>query len=126
MILIRAGEDIYGQIDIDSEQNRQLLEAGLTGHEVTARLVGLDTAETKTPGCDAELAHGRRATLRLRQLVAGGEVEMKRKGDDRYGRVLVVLTVDGVDVADTLVLEGLAVPYSGGKRINWCERLGSG
>jgi len=34
-----------------------------------------------------------------------------------------VMTVGGVDVADTLVSEGLAMRYRGGQRINWCDKL---
>ena len=93
--------------------------------EVTARLQGFDTAETKEPGCDEELAHGSLATDRLRQLVKSGEVAIRRLGRDKYNRPLIRLTVDGEDVADTLIREGLAVAYSGGARIDWCQRLGA-
>lgn len=88
-----------------------------------ARLVGLDTPETKDPRCDAERAAGKRATERLRALVATGAVAYDRKGVDRYKRPLIVLRVDGVDVAETLVSEGLAVAYRGGARPDWCARL---
>ena len=46
------------------------------------------------------------------------------QGYDKYGRILAKMTVDGMDVADILVREGLAVRYTGGKRINWCAKLG--
>ena len=95
------------------------------GVEETARLVGFDTAEVKDPGCAAEARHGAQATDRLRALVAGGAVTLTSEGYDRYGRRLVVLRVDGRDVADTMVAEGLATRYRGGARINWCERLGA-
>ena len=45
-------------------------------------------------------------------------------GEDRYGRRLVRLGIDGRDVGDGLIAEGLAVPYTGGRRIDWCDRLG--
>ncbi|PIE18387.1 MAG: transposase [Proteobacteria bacterium] len=93
------------------------------GGEVTARVIGLDTPETVKARCDAELAAGKRATERLRALVARGEVVIRRRGYDKYGRDLIRLTVDGRDVADTLVSEQLAVRYRGGARPNWCERL---
>ena len=32
--------------------------------------------------------------------------------------------LDGRDVGATLISEGLAVPYRGGPRIGWCQRLG--
>ena len=89
----------------------------------TARLVGFDTPETKDPACAAEAALGQEATLRLRALVKTGDVALDAQGYDKYGRVLAVMTVGGVDVADTLVSEGLAMRYRGGQRINWCDKL---
>ena len=90
----------------------------------TTRLVGFDTPETKDPGCAAEAALGKQATLRLREMAKRGEVAFLGQGYDKYGRLLAVMTIDGVDVARTLVAEGLATTYTGGSRINWCRRLG--
>jgi endonuclease YncB( thermonuclease family) len=94
--------------------------------KVSARLVGFDTPETKRAGCEAEKALGDRATLRLRELLqesGEGGMSMSYGGQDKYRRALVVLKVNGVDVATRLINEGLAVPYEGGKRIDWCKRL---
>ena len=93
------------------------------GREVTARIVGLDTPETRDAACDAEFQAGKQATERLRELVTSGKVAYSRKGVDKYGRLLINLSVDGTDVADTLINENLAVAYRGGGRINWCQRL---
>lgn len=91
-----------------------------------ARVQGLDTPETKNARCDQEFAAGKRATERLRELISNGvEVNYTMLGRDKYQRPLIRLTVDGRDVADVLVEEGLAVSYRGGQRPNWCERLGS-
>ena len=94
------------------------------GEVKTARIIGLDAAETKAPSCSAEAAHGERATMRLREIVQAGFVSFSGNKRDKYGRLLVTMKVDGLDVADTLIDEGLAVAYRGGARINWCERLG--
>ena len=40
-------------------------------------------------------------------------------GKDRYGRKLRIVEVNGVSVGDTLVREGLARWYEGGRR-PWC------
>jgi endonuclease YncB( thermonuclease family) len=95
------------------------------GESVTARLQGFDTPETKEPGCPEKLAHGALATERLRALVARGEVTFRKVGTDKYNRVLIRLLVDGQDVGEQMIREGLAEPYRGGSRINWCERLGA-
>ena len=89
-----------------------------------ARLVGFDTPEVFSPGCAAEARAGAAATDRLRALVAAAPVTgLRRQGYDRYGRALVRLEIGGADVGDVLIGEGLAVRYSGGRRIDWCARL---
>lgn len=92
----------------------------------TVRLTGYDAPETKEPGCAAEKALGDRATQRLRDLVKKGrEFRYWDEGDDRYGRDLLHLWIDGQPVADILIAEGLATEYDGGGRINWCDRIGA-
>lgn len=97
------------------------MECGQGEH--TARIMGLDTPETVRARCDAELAAGKRATDRLRALVAASEVTISRHGHDKYGRDLIRLKVDGEDVARVMIREGFALRYSGGARVDWCARL---
>jgi endonuclease YncB( thermonuclease family) len=90
-----------------------------------ARLTGYDTPESFAPRCPAEARAARRATERLRGLVAASRgLEARLGGWDRYDRRLVRLRLDGRDVGATLIAEGLAVPYRGGARPDWCARLG--
>ena len=85
------------------------------------RLTGFDTPETYKPQCAGEERLGQAATLHLRHLIAQASmVDLRTSGTDRYGRLLGRLALDGVDVARAMIAEGLAVPYSGGKRRNWC------
>ena len=86
----------------------------------TARLLGFDAPETKAPKCSAEAAWGHRATLRLRALVQRPDIALYPQGLDKYRRRLVLMTVGGQDVARIMVSEGLAVPYHGEARRNWC------
>jgi endonuclease YncB( thermonuclease family) len=89
-----------------------------------ARLTGFDTPEVFSPRCAEERALGDAATARLRDLVRDGAAfDISRSGYDDYGRALVRLDIDGRDVASTLISEGLAVRYTGGRRIDWCARL---
>lgn len=90
----------------------------------TVRLTGLDAPETRDAACPEEKALGDRATLRLRELVkTGRDFRYWDEGQDRYGRDLVHLWIDGQAVADILIGEGLATEYDGGARINWCDRI---
>ncbi|WP_322597079.1 thermonuclease family protein [Sphingomicrobium arenosum] len=82
------------------------------------RLANIDAPETHSPRCSREKELGDRATRRLHQLVNGGAVSLRSidRDQDRYGRSLRIVLVDGEDVGATLVREGLARWYAGGKR----------
>lgn len=86
------------------------------------RIADIDAPETHEYRCAEEKALGDRATQRLMQLVNSGSVTLQPFGDrdvDRYGRKLRLVLVNGTSVGDTLVSEGLARYYEGGKR-PWC------
>lgn len=94
----------------------------VNGERKGTRLVGFNTPETIQPGCQAERALGLKAKARLRQLVSQGRLNLERvrcsckpgtEGTNacNYGRSCGTLSVDGRDVGDTLVSEGLAVPF---------------
>ena len=85
------------------------------------RIADIDTPETHEPRCAEELALGNQATKRLHQLVNSGAVSLDTidRDEDRYGRKLRIVEVNGVSVGDTLVGEGLARWYEGGRR-PWC------
>lgn len=89
---------------------------------VTYRLLGFDTPETHFAKCSSERARGLAAKARLSALLAKGEVKVLESGRrDRYGRTLATLTVNGKDVGEILISEGLARPYTGKKRESWCQ-----
>lgn len=84
------------------------------------RLMGFDAAETYHPRCPKERALGERAKVRLAQLTRDAAIGLERHGRDRYGRTLAVLRVDGRDVAEIMIAEGLARTYHGERRKSWC------
>lgn len=87
------------------------------------RLVGFDTPETYRPQCDYEKALGNQATARLKQLIGGVAILdfAVQPGRDKYGRGLARLFVNSLDVGATLINEGLARAYNGGRRSSWCR-----
>lgn len=96
------------------------------------RLVGFNTPETFEPRCAAELALGTRAKERLRQLLGAGTPLLLKvpcacppgsEGTKRcnHGRSCGVLSVNGTDVAGTLIAEKLAAPFQCGS--TGCPRL---
>lgn len=86
------------------------------------RLMGFDAPETFQPKCEEERALGLKTKARLQALLDSKPWQLiKSKGKDKYGRVLGRLMIDGEDVADILVGEGLAHRYDGrAKRQPWC------
>lgn len=85
------------------------------------RIADVDAPETHEYRCAQEKALGDRATARLRELVNSGTVSLEEVERDRdgYGRKLRRVLVDGRNVGDTLIGEGLARKYERGRR-SWC------
>lgn len=96
---------------------------------VKMRLLDIDAPETSGAQCDRELALGKQATQRLRQLMAGGyrilDGGKKDRTSDRRSLVRITLP-DGRDAGKVLIREGLAQPWPNiGNR--WCDgRQGNG
>lgn len=90
------------------------------------RLVGFNTPEKFDPVCSQEAELGNRASERLKQLVSEGTSVLTKvpcacapgtEGTKKcnYGRSCGILRVDGADVGQTLIAEGLAVSFICGK-----------
>jgi micrococcal nuclease len=117
--------------------NRQVYSTNVDGREFTVtdgdtihisgeisglRLVGFNTPETRSPQCDRECELGNRATARLKELVATSRLQLTkvacacRPGTEgtetcNYRRSCGILMVDGRDVGQILISEGLAVSF---------------
>jgi endonuclease YncB( thermonuclease family) len=85
------------------------------------RIADIDAPETHPPRCKAEAELGRRATLRLQQLLDGGSFTLQSidRDEDIYHRKLRIVMRDGRSLGTQLVDEGLARPWTGARR-PWC------
>lgn len=109
-----------------------LLPAAIDGDTIVVagahiRIANIDTPEIRHAQCDAELRLGLVAKRRMEELLGEGEVVV-HPGDpldgrlkDRYGRTLATVSVDGRDVGEIMIAEGIARPWTG-KRQPWCEK----
>ena len=79
------------------------------------RLAGIDTPESRTRDLE-EKARGLASKDKLIELLGDGDFILESKEVGKYGRVLGTLLVDDVNINDTLVEEGYAVEYWGGKK----------
>ncbi len=85
------------------------------------RIADIDAPETHDHRCSYEKKLGDQATRRLHELLESGTIALERidRDEDRYGRKLRIVLVDGKSVGDRLVDEGLARYYGNGRR-PWC------
>jgi endonuclease YncB( thermonuclease family) len=93
--------------------------------KVYIRISGIDTGETNyLAKCQKEKDSGNLAAARVRQLLIGiKEVEILAPKWDKYGgRFDAGVLVNGINIGNTLLAEGLAKPYYGtGPKPNWCN-----
>ena len=87
------------------------------------RLVGMDAPELFHPRCPEEQAlaqHARDSLVAL--LPPGRQVWLLRPHTDKFGGRMDarVLLSDGTDIAERQIAAGLAKPYGGGTRSDWC------
>ncbi len=89
----------------------------------TVRVKGIDTPETRRPACKAEKIAGMAATRRAETLLRSGPVTLQNVEADKYfGRVLADIRIgSSLDMGRTMIGERYALPYHGGKRIDWCD-----
>jgi len=79
------------------------------------RLAGIDSPESRTRDLE-EKARGLASKDKLTELLGDGNFVLESKEVGKYGRVLGTLIVEDININDTLVEEGFAVEYWGGKK----------
>lgn len=94
------------------------MRLGTTPQSEAVRIFNIDAPEMEGQ-CAFETDLALQAKIRLAQILEGRRVEILRQGTDRYGRTLAAVRVEGQDVGDILVGEGLARTWTG-RREPWC------
>jgi micrococcal nuclease len=90
---------------------------------VVYRLYGWDAPEIHRAKCDGERAAGLKAKTRMEEMIARGVDIEAMPGREKYGRTLVRIWSGGQDAGAILAAEGLALPYRGRKKPDWCLEL---
>jgi len=89
--------------------------------ETLVRIDAIDAPELRGR-CEEETAMARRARDMVASLAIHGELTLY---DIRYGkfagRVVARVEADGRDIGRSLLADGLARAYSGGRRLSWCR-----
>ena len=76
---------------------------------------GMNAPESRTRDLE-EKAKGIAAKIRLEELLGSGKFVLQSMGVGKYGRCLGILFVDDININKTLIQEGHATEYYGGKR----------
>lgn len=84
-------------------------------YRVRVRLHGINAPESRTRNKEEKI-RGLAAKERLEQLIGGKNVVLKSHGLGKFGRCLGELSVGSKNINQTLIDEGHAVEYHGGKR----------
>ena len=96
----------------------------LIGRNIGIRINGIDTPEIKGK-CEQEKQLAFKAKrFTVEMLTKANVIEIRNLQRGKYFRIVADVYADGVNVADELVKENLAVVYDGGKKVkDWCDDL---
>lgn len=88
------------------------------------RISNIETPGIRTAECEAERRLGMRARKRVRELVRSGSIAVQQSErvyvGSQPGRLHAKVEIDGADLGNKLIAEGLARPWTG-KRRSWCS-----
>jgi micrococcal nuclease len=102
----------YKVIDVIDGDTIKIL---IDGHEITTRLLGIDTPEVVDPRKPVQ-CYGKEASHETKSLLTGKSVSIMLNPDydrtDKYGRLLGYIYLDGIFVNELLVKEGFAREYT--------------
>jgi len=101
----------------------QAAERGFSNYDgdtfkATFRIANVDTPEIKGK-CPSETELAKKAQAFTKDFLAQNNLVITQTGVDRYGRILVTVQHNGVDLGEVLVAAGLAREWTG-KRESWC------
>jgi micrococcal nuclease len=101
---------------VDGDTVDALVDLGFsTFKKVRIRMMGINAPESRTRDME-EKAKGLAAKIRLEELLEEEKFILESHGVGKFGRCIGTLHVDDVNVNKTLVEEGHAWEYYGGKR----------
>jgi len=93
----------------------------IIGKSISIRVRGVDAPEMRGK-CQSEKLAARRAKQHTVSLLRSAKIiKLTNMQRGKYFRILANVMIDGVSLADSLINNGLARPYDGGKRGGWCN-----
>ncbi len=123
-ILVPMKISIYSNITEDFIDNTTNLNNTnkICNYEIKLRLYGIDTPELKplksTPNREAHITKAIKAKEFLQNIILNKVVQIYFVNNDKYGRALGIIFVNGININDLMVTEGYAKQYDGGTKNN--------
>lgn len=95
----------------------------ILGQKITIRIKGVDTPELRGK-CKKEVEMARLAKqFTVSKLRESKTIRLTGIERDKYFRILADVSFDGIDLGRLLLEAKLAVPYTGAKKLEWCNIL---
>jgi micrococcal nuclease len=85
-------------------------------HKTRIRLAGINTPETRTRDLQEKAAGIRAKEYLIERIEEADLITLQTEKQGKFGRYLGIIYADGVDLNQTLINEGHATEYHGGKR----------
>jgi len=93
----------------------------IIGKNIAIRILGIDTPEIKGK-CEEEKIVAIKARDFARKALFNAEkITLKNLKRDKYFRLLADVYFDDTDLGNALLVNNLAVKYSGKKKSSWCK-----
>jgi len=93
----------------------------IIGSRMSVRVMGVDAPEIRGK-CESEKKAARLAKqFTVEFLRSGSYIELRNIKRGKYFRILAEVYVDGINLADALILAKHGRAYDGGKRSGWCH-----
>ena len=93
----------------------------LIGKGISVRVNGIDTPEILRGNCEREKELGIKAKERVEALLNSSEtIVLENLSRGSFFRIVADVIVDGVDLGQLILNEGLAMPYRSGRESPWC------
>jgi micrococcal nuclease len=93
----------------------------IVGYHIPIRINGIDTPELRAK-CQKEKLLARKAKQVTVEALRGAKsIKLSNMKRGKYFRILADVEADNINLADLLLKKGLAVPYDGGTKIDWCK-----
>ena len=99
---------------VDLDCNVQIL-----CENISVRVSGIDTPEMKDKRPRIKKKAVKAKVYVKQKLHQAGRIELKNIRRGKYFRIVADVYIDGENLADQMIVEGLAKPYDGGKKIEW-------